>query len=95
MRHQQDLYHNLMWVEGGTSEVNRLNNGVLLLEGVTYIFTTVTITMAFHFQLFRYLNGGAHFLGFCGQENLFTYGNLEKCGIFFNYMANLPVVKRH
>ena len=84
MRHQQDLYHNLMWVEGGTSEVNKLM-GLCRWRG--HIFTTDTITMAFHFQLFRYLNGVAHFLGFWGQENFFIYGNLQKCGIFFNYMA--------
>ena len=83
MRHQQDLYHNLMWVEGGNSEVNKL---MALCRWRGSHFHNCHDYNGIPFSIIQVLAGGAHFLGFCGQENFFIYGNLQKCGIFFNYM---------
>ena len=78
MRHQQDLCHNLMWVDGGTSEVNRLM-GLGRWRG--HIFTTDVIAMAFHFQL-RYLNGVAHFWDFGVKKIFLSIGIRKNVGFF-------------
>ena len=80
MRHQQDLYHNLMRVEGGTSEVNKLM-GLCRWRGSH--FHNCHDYNGIPFSIIQVLEWCCTFFGILGSRKFFYLWEFAKMWDFF------------